>query len=111
MKEFQFYILFFNVKRNEFYRSDYIDKIIDRLQNYYLRNLIIPLGEFALLIREPEQFDIDFYINSAMDDLSDASSSQILALKYFIVPIQLDDIYSDIEPYLKEIELMKQIKE
>jgi len=75
----------------------------------YLRNLFISLGHNTFLAREDGKHSIEFYIRSAIDELSDMQAIGLSEIKYFIVPVDLEDIKEYVKPFQKEIELMNQI--
>lgn len=108
--EEHFYFLFFDFRGNEFFQADVVDFIIERLRIFYTRNLLIPLGANLVLFREDKDHGIEFYIQSAIDEINEAKSIALSEIKYFVVPVILDDISKYITGFEKEIELIKSYK-
>lgn len=110
MKEVKFYILFFDFRGNAFFQENAVKFIVERLRFYYLKNLMLPLGENTFLVRGDGRYPVGFYIQSAINELSDEMAIGVSEIKHFIIPIELKEISEYIKPWLKEIEVIKQIQ-
>lgn len=105
----EFYILFFDYDNNSLYQRDLVKLLTSKLRNFYLHNLIITLGYNIFLVRKDADHGIEFYIQSAIDELTDVQAIGISEIQYFIIPVRLDEISQYTSGIKSEIELMKQI--
>lgn len=110
MKVAKFYILFFDYSGNELHQQDAVRFISEHLRSFYLRNLMIPLANNTFLVREDNDHSIDLYIDNAISELSEEMAMGLSVIKQFLIPVELSSISAYIEPWLKEIEVMKQIQ-
>lgn len=110
MKAQKFFILFFDYRGNALFQENAIKFIIERLRLFYLRNLIIPLGENIFLVKEETEHSTEIYLQSAKDDLSDELSTGLSEINHFLIPVKLDEISEYIKHLSKEIEVIKHIQ-
>ena len=111
MNEGKFYMLFFDYSDNTFHQKNTVDFIVERLRYYYHKNLILPLAANTYLVWEiASNYSIEFYIQQAIDELSDEMAIGLSDIRHFLIPVDLNNISKYIQPWLKEIEIMQQNK-